>query len=287
MVPTKERNVSSILLIYDGDYILIDCGEGTQRQLMKKGISPTKISKILITHWHGDHIWGLPGLLQTIAASNKKEEIEIFGPKKTEEFLKNMEKSFSPSNKIKFRAYEILKESKIVDNKKYEIIAFPVSHSTHCLAYSLKEKDRRKINLNYTKKFGLTKDPLLGKLQNNKPITYNGKKITPEKATTLIKGKKVTFITDLKYSKEISKFAKDSDLLVSESTFLSELEKEAKKTLHLTSEQAAKIAKESNAKKLILTHFSQRYKIESELEKEAKKIFKNTIAAKDFLEVNI
>ncbi|MFH1376099.1 MAG: MBL fold metallo-hydrolase [Candidatus Woesearchaeota archaeon] len=251
------------------------------------GISPTKISKILITHWHGDHIWGLPGLLQSIASTNKKQEIEIYGPKRTLEFLKNMKKAFSPSQNMKFNAKEIIKESKIIDTKHFEIRAKPVSHSTHCLAYSFKEKDKRRINLEYTKKFGLTKDPLLGKLQQGKTIIYKKKKITPEKGTILIPGKKITFITDVKNSKDLIKFAQNSDLLILESTLSDDLKKEAAKTMHLTAKQAAEIAKAAKAKKLILTHFSQRYRSTRELEEQAKSIFKNTEAAKDFMSITI
>jgi ribonuclease Z len=287
MAPTKDRNTSSILLIYEGEYILFDCGEGTQRQLMKANISPTKITKILISHWHGDHVLGLSGLLQTIAASQKKEKIEIYGPKNTNTYLKNLWKSFSPSFNLEFTSKEITKKSTILNEKKFEIHTMPVKHLTHCISFYFKEKDTRKINLNYTKKFNLIKHPLLGKLQQGKPIYYKGHKITPEKATYIKPGKKITYITDTKKIKQLETFAKDSDILIIESTYSQDMKDSAKERGHLTAKQAAEIAKKANVKKLILTHFSQRYKSTKDLEKEAKAIFKNTICAKDFLTIEI
>lgn len=287
MVPTKERNTSAILLSYKGEDILIDCGEGTQRQLKLANVSPTKIKRVLITHWHGDHVLGIPGLLQTIASSQKESQLEIFGPIGTKKFLENMSKMFSPYSKLRFIPHEIKEEGKIIDEKDYEIHAKPVIHSTHCLAYSFKEKDKRKINLKYTRRFGLVKHPLLGQLQKGKAIEYKGKKITPDKATTIKYGIKVTLITDCEKTKDLEKFAAKSDILISESTYSEDLIDMAKEKKHLTSKQAAGIAKNAKVKKLVLTHFSQRYKTTKELEKEAKTIFKNTVAAKDLMTLNI
>ena len=283
MVPTADRNTSAILLNYESENILIDCGEGTQRQLRKAKISPTKITKILITHWHGDHVLGLPGLLETLAKSEYNKVLEIYGPEGTKSFVKELYKVFVSAYKpIKYKIIEITKNGKIVDEKEFTITAQKLTHNPVCFGYSFQEKDKRKIDLKYTKKFGLTKHPLLGKLQQGKTITYNGKKITPNKGTTTIPGKKVTFISDTKKPINILKFAENSDILVSESTYESQHEEIANTRKHMTSKYAAEIAKASKSKKLILTHFSQRYKNTKELENQAKKIFKNTMAAQDF-----
>ena len=136
------------------------------------------------------------------------------------------------------------------------------------------------MKLFYLKKFGLKKDPLLGKLQQGKNIRYKGHRILVKNATTLIPGKKITIILDTIYFKNIAKNAKDSDILIVESTFSSELKSTAKECKHLTSDQAAKIAKQAKAKKLILTHIGSRH-TGKELLKQAKKVFKNTTIAKD------
>ncbi|MBS3172287.1 ribonuclease Z [Candidatus Woesearchaeota archaeon] len=286
MLPTKERNTSSILLNYKNENILVDCGEGTQRQLRKLDISPTKITRILITHWHGDHVLGLPGLLQSVAKSDPNKEIKIYGPIGTKKFVSNILHSFNYEDKIKLEVNEI-KSGLFLNEKEFEIYSQEVKHTAKCLAYSFKEKDRRKVNVNYTKKFGLTNHPLLGQLQKGKTITYEGKKITPEKGTTLILGKKITFVLDTTADKNLEKFANNSDLLISEATFTKDLKQKALEFYHMTSEQAAYLAKKSKSRKLVLTHFSQRNKTTKEIEHEAKKVFKNTKCAEDFLEVEV
>lgn len=283
MVPTKNRNTTSILVNYKSENILVDCGEGTQRQLKIKKLSPSKITKILITHWHGDHILGLPGLIQTLSHSDYTKTLEIYGPKNTKKYLANLLNSFKyQETKIKIKVTEIDSNKKFFENKDFSLHSQKTKHSIRGLAYSLQEKEKRKINLAYTKKFGLTRDKILGKLQQGETITFKGKKITPEKGTITIPGKKISIILDTELTKDLIKFSKNSDLIISESTFSKDHKKEAKKSRHLTSEDAANLAKKSKSKKLILTHFSQRYTTTKEIEKEAKKIFSNVMAAKDF-----
>jgi len=286
MVPTKDRNHTSILLTYNAENILIDCGEGTQRQLKIANINPCKITKILLTHIHGDHTLGLPGLIQTLGANNYQKTLEIYGPKNTRNFIDNILKTFHLENKIKLTTTEIDKRE-FLETKEFYLEALPLKHSTYTLAYSFTEKDKRKINLSYTKKFDLTKHPLLGELQKGKDITFKGKKITADKATILKKGKKISFIFDTELTQNCMEISKNADLLIAEATYESDLEEKAKEYQHLTSEQSALIAKKARVKALILTHFSQRYKTPDQSLKEAKKIFKNTQAAKDFLEINI
>jgi len=288
MLPTKNRNTTAILINHNGDNILIDCGEGTQRQLRKANISPTKITKLLITHWHGDHVLGIPGLLESLAKLGYNKTLKIYGPRGTKKFFREMYNVFiRQCNKIDMEIKEITKNGKILDEKGITISALKLDHTSTCYGYSIQEKDRRRINLKHTKKFGLTKHPLLGKLQQGKTITYQGKKITPKEGTTLIPGKKITVCLDTKSTKSMIKFAENSDILVSEATLSNELEKEARMYKHMTPKHAAEIAKKAKAKKLIMTHISQRYKDPKTLEKEAKKTFKNTVTAKDLDEFEI
>lgn len=284
MVPTKERNQTSILLQYEGENILIDCGEGTQRQLRLANVHPANIDKILITHWHADHVLGLPGLLQTASTSVKDKEIYVYGPKKTKEKFKKITEVSPYRQSLKVYVEE---NKMMIQSDKYSIESLYMDHSAPCLAYSFKEKDKRKINLEYTKKFGLIQHPLLGELQKGKTITYQGKKITPAKATTVKKGLKVTIILDTLMCDNAIKIAKESDILICESTFSKYEEELAKEYKHLTAEQAALIAKKAKVKQLILAHFSQRYQDIKELEEEAKTIFKNTLAVKDLEQISI
>jgi len=287
MVPTKNRNHTAIFFSFGNEKILVDCGEGTQRQLRIAGISPAKITRIFISHWHGDHVLGLPGLIQTMKASNYNGTLMLYGPIGSKKFLEAMLSSYISSKKIPIEVIEIKKPGIFLKEKEFSASSIYLDHSAPCLGFSIKLADKRKININYTKKFGLTQDPILRKLQDGKSITYNNKKIDVKKATTLKLGKKLTIILDTRMHNNCIKLAKDSDLLICESTFSHELEKEAKEYKHLTSEQAALIAKKSNSKELILTHFSQRYKSLDELEKQAKKIFKNVKIAKDFMSLEV
>ena len=180
-----------------------------------------------------------------------------------------------------------INQGEIFKNKDFYVEAKELEHSTKVYGYSFVENDKRKINLSYLKKFELKKHPLLGELQRGNDIVYNNKKIKAKDATILVKGKRLTIITDTRYCDNAVKLAKDSDLLICECTFSKELKDKAKEYCHLTTEDAATIAKKSGSNKLILTHFSQRYPNVDFLVKEAKKIFKNTIDAKDFMKVKI
>ncbi len=285
MLPTKDRNPSSIFLEYGREGILIDCGEGTQKQMRLAEIKPTKITKLLITHFHGDHVLGIPGLLQSLGVSEYRKTLEIYGPEKSSFYLKNMLKGFAFKGRIKYKVNELKANKKFFGNEDFELSCKRLKHDVPCLAYSFKEKDKLKININYTKKFGLTKHPLLGMLQKGKSIKYKGKKIDVKKATIVDPGKKISVILDTLPDNSIEKFVKDSDILICDSTWDS---KTAKRSgYHLTNLEAAKIAKKSKSKRLILTHFSQRYKEVDDIVKEAKKEFKETVAAKDLMQINV
>jgi len=284
MHPTKERNLFSILFRYNNENILVDCGEGTQRQLRIADIPSTKITRIFLTHLHGDHINGLLGLFQNLQANQYNKDLEIYGPIGLKKLMNNIYEIIG--GKLKAGVNEI-QPGIVYKNKDFYIEAKELEHTTKVFGYSFVENDRRKINLSYLKKFKLTKHHLLGDLQRGNDIVYNEKKIKAKDATILVKGKKLTIITDTAYCDNCAKLAKDSDLLVCECTYNKELKNKAEEYKHLTTEDAANIAKKSKSKKLILTHFSQRYPNVYFLLKEARKIFKNTLDAKDFMKVEV
>jgi len=286
MVPTKERSQSAILISYKNEGILVDCGEGTQRQLKIAGIKLTKITKILISHWHGDHVLGLPGLIQTMAASGYNGVLEIYGPKKTKEHFKNMFKAFVFDKKIDIRIKEI-DEKNFFENENFSLQALPVEHGIETLGFGFIEKDKRKIEIDKLKKFGLKQGPLIGKLQDGKTISFNNKKIKPDQVSSVIKGKKITIINDTVPCKNADTLAKNSDLLICEATYTSKLEDKSQEYGHMTAKQAAQMASRSNSDKLVLTHFSARYKNTLELEEEARTYFDNVNCAEDFMKINL
>jgi len=285
MQPTKERNLISILVKNKNENMLIDCGEGTQRQFRVAEEKPCKLNRILISHWHGDHVYGLLGLMKYLSVNEYNQTLEIYGPKGIKKYIKNMLDCSADKSNVKLQIHEIVKEGKIFENKEISINAFKLKHSVEALGYIIQEKDKRKINLGYLKKFGLKQHPLLGKLQRGEDIVWNGKKIKAKDATIIQPGKKVSFILDTGYDAKFVKYIKDSDVLVSESTYLSNEENKARNYGHMTAKDAATLAKKGNVKKLVLTHFSQRYKGEDEIKKEAQKTFKNSICSEDFMKV--
>ena len=283
-IPTEKRNHISILLNYKEENILIDCGEGTQRQLRLAKIKPTKLTKILITHFHGDHILGLPGVIQNLSAHNYNKTLEVYGPKGIKSTVKKLMSGIIFHSRLKTKFIEV-NPGIFYKGKEFSLQSINLQHGVDCLGYSFLEKDRLKINIAYTKKFGLTQSPILKQLQAGKPIIFKGKKISVKQGTIKKPGKKLTIILDTKPCSNAIKLAKNSDVLIAESTWLTD--EKAKQGSHLTAAQAAIIAKKAKAKKLILTHFSQRYKNHLDFEKEAKKIFPNTTAARDFLVIEV
>ncbi len=286
MVPTKDRNHSSIYLEYKGEGLLFDCGEGTQRQIKIAGIKPSKIKKLVISHWHGDHVLGIPGLIQTLSHNEYTDTLEIYGPSGTENNLKKIFDFFSAEYRIKYKVHE-LKDGDKINFNAYSLEAYSLIHPVPCLGYRFIEKDRRRIKKEAIEKLKIPDSPLLGKLQRGQSVEWKGKKVSAEETTTIVHGKKIGLIFDTRINNSCYAIAKDADLLISESTYTKELEENAKKFKHLTSTQAGHIAKESNSKKLVLTHFSQRYKDAKGLVAEAKKEFKEVKLAEDFMKITV
>ncbi len=287
MQPTKERGLPSIYMQFGEEHCLIDCGEGTQRQMRIAGLKPTKLTKIFISHVHADHILGIAGLLRNLEANSYQRSLEIFGPKGIDKYVQNMiNASINPIQDVPIKVIEI-KEGIIFENEEYKVEAKKLAHSVPSYGFAFTKKAKRKINIDYMKKVGLTQHPLLGDLQKGKDIEWEGKKILVTKATYLTEEQKLVFINDTGFDQSCIDLAKDADLLISESTFGEEEQEKAKEYKHLTATQAATIAKKAKAKRLILTHFSQRYKDTNQLLTEAKAVFKNVECAEDFLKVSI
>ena len=285
MVPTKERNVQSIHCVYEDTHFLIDCGEGTQRQMNLADINRNKIDNVLITHWHGDHVSGLIGLIQTIGSNMDEKTIRIYGPEGTEERMHHLLQSCHFSLNIDLEIHEV-SQGTIIDTDEYEVRCKEMEHGVPCVAYSIVEKDYRKMLKSELEKRGLN-GPIIGKLQSGETVTVDGESIHPDDVSEMMDGRKATFILDTSYTKDAVDLAKDSDLLVTECTYLNELREKAKEYNHLTTRQAGKIAKESGSDMLVITHFSQRYRDEQRLVEEVEDVFPNVEGAKDFMRFSV
>ena len=218
MVPTKKRNHSATLLLYKDEGILVDCGEGTQRQLKFARIKPSRITKILITHWHGDHVFGLPGLLQTLGSEEYSGTLKIYGPPGSNQIFNNVMKAFMLETRVDYEIQEV-SSGVFFENAEFSLKALPLYHGIPCVGYRFQEKDTRRILMAKVKALGVPEGPLLGKIQKGQSIIHDGKRIKPEQISRLQKGKAVSFIFDTKLTKNCIALAQDCDLLISESTF--------------------------------------------------------------------
>jgi ribonuclease Z len=279
-IPSKERNHTSILLSYKNENILVDCGEGTQRQLRIAGINPCKITRLLITHWHGDHVLGIPGLLQTLSFNDYNKTFFIYGPRGTKEFVNQILKTFAFQQNFKIEVQEV--SGKFFETEEFYLEAEKMTHGVPCNAYNFVKKSLLRIDKKKLEKTKIS-GPVIAKLKEGKNITFNGKKFLAKNLTYKEEGKKISFVFDTSFNDKIIPFVKNSDLLICESTFGDELKDKANEYKHLNASKSAEIAKKSNSKKLILTHISQRYsKNPKDILNSAKKVFKNATLAKDF-----
>jgi len=284
MQPTKERNHPGIFLQYKGQGILFDCGEGIQRQLRIAGIKLTSITKIFITHWHGDHVLGLPGLIQSMGASEYTGTLQIYGPRGTRKNLETLNGLFAGKEVVDYVAHDV-ERGTIVDEDDYSVEAEEMKHGTPCLGYAFVEKDSRRILMDKVKKLKITEGPIIGQLQHGEKVKVNGKVISPDDVSVIVPGRKVAYATDTRPCNGLLKLAKHADVLLLESTYKSDMLDKAKEHMHMTAKEAAQVANQAEVKKLYLVHFSQRYKNVQELEEDARDIFDNTEAAEDFMRV--
>ena len=289
MQPTKTRNHAGVLLSYKKENILFDCGEGIQRQMRIAGVKPAKITRLCISHWHGDHVFGIPGLLSSMGADRSGQEEEqilhIYGPKGSKVYLTNMFKSFAAKDIIPYEVHEVT-AGKAYEGEDFILEVQKLEHSVTCVGYSFHEKDKLRIDVVKAKKLGL-EGPILGKLQQGQDVTVKGKKIKAKEVTYAVIGKKISYVTDTIPCRGADLLAKDADLLICEGTHLDEILEKSEKSGHMTVKQAALIASENNAQKLVLTHISQRYKVPSEIIEEARTYFDNSSVAEDFMKIKM
>ncbi len=278
--PTPDRHPSSQLVNINNQYILIDCGEGTQNQIFKYHIKFSRISKILISHLHGDHFLGLPGLLSTLSLNGRIEPLDIIGPPGLQPFLEYFCKVSEthikfPLNYIETNMYGL---QQIFTCDKYDIYSFPLKHRITCTGFMIKTKaGPRKINKAVCDKYEV---PLTAynSLKAGEDYAMESGHIVENKILTLDpqEGKAYSYVSDSIYDEEIIQYVQDSDLLYHESTFLHEMLERANETFHTTALQAGAIAKAASVSKLIIGHFSARYKTLEPLVEEARTEFMNT-----------
>ncbi|MBU0894100.1 MAG: ribonuclease Z [Nanoarchaeota archaeon] len=280
-IPSVKKNHTAVLLCYEGENILVDCGEGTQRQFRYAKLNPCKITRLLITHWHGDHVLGIPGILQTLALSDYRKTLFIYGPSGTKLLMRALLNLFNFKQKYKIKVEEVDK-GKFVDEKNFYLESEKMEHGISCNAYSFVKKGQVRIDKEKLKKAKLDQGPHLSKLKQGKDIKYKSKKYLAKNLTYTEGDKKISIVMDTLDNKKIIPFVKGADLLICESSFNDAFKDKAREYHHSTAKQVANNAKKANAKKLVLTHLSGRWdKNPQKILNEAKKVFKNSVLAKD------
>jgi len=314
-IPVRERNLPSTALKYKNELLLFDCGEDIQRKLVEAGLKFNKPLKILISHFHGDHVIGLPGILFRFSLITRTTPLTIFGPKNLFLYLFTHRKILGLKANYPISIIEIdndnkklivfetldseipieekfLEDNVIFESDKYTLKYTLVEHSVLTFAYSFIEKPRSgKFNPEKAKELGIPESNLWKKLQEGEIIEYKGKKIDPLKEGIVgpkRPGRKVTYSGDTVPCENLIELGKNSDILIHEATFSKDLSDIAEEKRHSTSVDAATDAKKMGAKQLILTHISSRYQEDAiKLLEEAQEIFPNTLIAEDLMRVEL
>jgi ribonuclease Z len=289
-VPTLKRSLPAVVIECPRQLWMFDCGENTQRQMMQAKVSFHRKMKVFLTHLHGDHVLGLPGVLQTMALMDRKEPVQIYGPKGIRDFIVCTKETLNFGLTFPVEINEILNEGIIVDNEEYSLVAVKSNHAVESFAFAFEEKPRAgKFYPKKAKELGIPVGELWSKLQSGREITLPGGKVIkpndvmgPQRS-----GRKIVYTGDTKPFDKFAKFAMHADLVIHESTFDDALAEKAESDGHSTPCQAATETKAAAAKQLVLTHISARYTDTTLLLEQAKKIFINTLVAEDFMELTL
>ncbi len=279
-VPTRYRNHNGYLLRFDEEGLLFDPGEGTQRQMIYAEVTATSITRICITHFHGDHCLGLAGMSQRLSLDRVPHPIDVYFPATGEVFYERLRNASIYHNTVTQRPHPIRAPGVIHEDKKYRIIAKKLDHGVDCFGYRLEEKDRVTMLPDKLQAAGI-KGAMIKELQAQGQVEVEGKVIRLEDMSIPKRGQKVAFVMDTRPCLGAMELAKDVDMLICESTYLESERAEADAHGHMTAKQAATIAKEAGAKLLVLTHFSQRYPSTAAFYDEASEIHPNVVVAKD------
>ena len=284
-LPTSERYPTAQVLNVLGRLFLIDCGEGTQIQLRRRKIGFNKINHIFISHLHGDHYFGLIGLISTMNLLGIKSDIHIYSPSELKNLIQAQLDFIKGQMNVKliFHPLNFKKPQKIYSDKRVEVHSFPVKHSISTCGFLFKEIPKQpNIKKEAIEEYNIPIAQIKSIKAGNDFITEEGKIIPNKKLTTPPPHpRSYAFCTDTAFHEPIIEIIKEVDLLYHEATFLEELQVFATKTKHSTAREAATIAKLARVKKLIIGHFSARYNDATLFEKEAQTVFKNTVAAKE------
>jgi len=281
--------VSSVALARASEWFLFDCGEGAQIQLLRTGLRLSRLRYVFITHLHGDHVLGLPGLLGTINLSRHEQRIDIFGPPGIARYVRDVSRAthFHPTFPLEVTEVEA---GIVLDTPEITVEARKLNHRVLAFGYALQEKPRPgRFDVQAAQRLGVPPGPLFGRLQRGEAVTLeDGRRIEPDEIVGPSRpGARFAYCTDTGPSDAARQLATGADLLIHEATYTEDMVEEAEMRGHSTAAGAARVASAAEVKRLVITHFSPRYDDVGPLLAEARAVFPNTMAAYDLLEVPI
>lgn len=288
--PTVERNVTSLAIVREGETLLFDCGEGTQRQMMRYGIS-FNVADIFFTHMHADHMLGVIGLFRTLALQGRTEAMRLWGPRNSSKLLKDAIALGSDKQPFPLEVNEFV-PGEPIKRKGYSIVPYPVEHKDKiAVGFSLVEEIRLgRFNPDKAREMGIPEGPAWGRIHKGQSVTLDdGRVIEPSELVGPTRpGRTIVFTGDTAPCDATVEAARNADLLIHEATFADDEQPRADETGHSTARGAADVAKRAGVKQLILTHLSARYSVNaSDLLSQAREIFPDTVIARDGMEFDV
>ncbi|HKQ07694.1 MAG TPA: ribonuclease Z [Blastocatellia bacterium] len=291
--PTLRRNVSATAVVRDGEWLLFDCGEGTQTQISRAKLNPSKLTAIFITHLHGDHFNGLSGLLSTMGLDRRVRELTLVGPPGIREYLETLArlKILYVNYPLDVREFAALKAvTTVYETDDYFVAARPLDHRIFTLGYRLEERPRPgRFDLERARALGIPEGPMYRRLQLGEDVQLDDGRLirSHEVVGPPRPGKAVAYCTDTRPFAGTVELARGVDLIIHEATYTDDMAYEARDYGHSTAAQAAQIAGEANAQRLLITHFSTRYADVGPLYDEARAAFPETLLAQDLMEIEV
>ena len=288
-IPTIDRNVASLSVRREGEVILFDCGEGTQRQMMRYGVG-FSFTEVFFTHYHADHMLGITGLLRTMGLQDRTAPVRLYGPRGASRILNLAVNLGIERNKFPVEIFE-LRPGDRISRGDYDIVVFETEHRADTVGYALAEHVRLgRFNPERALELGVPEGPLWGRLHKGETVTLDdGRTVAPSDLVGLPRpGRTLVYTGDTRPSLQVMEAARGADLLVHEATFGGDESERAKETGHSTASEAARVAADAGVRRLVLTHISPRYTRDApELLAEAQAVFPETIIARDGLTVDV
>ena len=291
--PTLKRNVSGLAVAREAEWLLFDCGEGTQVQIARAGLNPSRLAAVFITHLHGDHFNGLPGLLSTMGLDQRTRDLGLTGPQGIGDYLNMLERL-----RVMFLTYplqlaefgSLSRLTAVYETSEYSVSALALDHRLFAIGYRIDERPRPgRFDVEKARSLGVPEGPLWGRLQSGEDVRLDGATVvhSSDVLGPPRQGKSVAYCLDTRPCAMSVELARGVDLLIHEATYTEEFGTEAQRYGHSTAAQAARTARDAGAHRLLITHFSTRYPDSTPLLQEARAIFPDTLVAEDLMEIEV